>query len=133
MKNEKNTLDNQEKQDIHKILWYNFNRRYAGLERDKWEKIRDDTKYQRKVLESILVTASKDNKYMLPTEGKFILGELVNGVIDSLGGRGGRAKFNKDLVGLSPFSFEDNIWEYYSSQIVKAPKKLHPKIKEVIG
>jgi len=99
--------------------------------KDKRNEFEKDEKGQSQLLKSIFVIASKDNNYVIPTEGNLILSEMSNGIIDYLGGKEGERIQYRDSIHKGSF-FADWIWENYQSQIKKNPKKLTPKIKGLI-
>jgi len=90
---------------------------------------RENSRYQRKILEALLVSSISEDNSRLPTSRGFILSGLINGTIRYIGGNSGRisyAFFEDDN------DFEYKIFEYLENQIKLHGERLDPKIKETI-
>jgi hypothetical protein len=103
----------------------------------KEEKAIERAIYGRKILEAILVSAIEEEALKLPTLGQFAISELVNGVIDYVGGNSRKILY-KDFR-MFPRSnhsldkeFVDELFKYFKEEVTPSRGKIDPKVKGIL-
>ena len=101
------------------------------VKRIKHEQGNSSFEFRRNVLEALLVSSITNESFKFPTIQEFILGEVLDGVIDYIGGTAGKVNFGEFIVDRN--IFEKELVSYFNTEMEKYSKeKLSPNIKSAI-